>query len=430
MVTGDLNTATVEWVIQYRIREPQLFLFKVRDPGLTLRDISESVMRTVVGDRTVDEVITIGRQEIEVDALTQLQELVNKYELGLSIDQVQLKNVNPPLPVQPSFNEVNQAQQEREQMINVANGEYNKEVPRARGEAEQKMQAAEGYALKRVNEAKGDVSRFNAVLAEYIKAPEVTKQRIYIETMRDVVPKLGRKIIIDDQASQILPLLQLSPECGKELTMKSVSIPAVIVVAVLVVLFLFSAAYTVSETEQVIITQFGKPVGDPISEAGLHFKLPYIQEVTRLEKRILEWDGRPNEMPTKDKTYIVVDTFGRWKISDAKQFFLRLRDERSAQSRLDDILGSETRNAIAKHELIELVRTTKDREPVRDETIADAPGNIGILYPIAKGRAKIEQEIFTKAAEQIDRLWHRIVGRPIQDESITTKASASGSMTE
>ena len=211
MVTGDLNTASVEWIIQYRIREPQLFLFKVREPGYTLRDISESVMRTVVGDRTVDEVITIGRQEIEAEALTQLQNLVNKYELGMSIDQVQLKNVNPPKPVQPSFNEVNQAQQEREKLINLANGEYNKVVPRASGVAEQKIQAAEGYALKRVNEAEGDVSRFNAVLAEYLKAPEVTKQRIYVETMREIVPKLGKKIIIDEEASQILPLLQLTP---------------------------------------------------------------------------------------------------------------------------------------------------------------------------------------------------------------------------
>ena len=139
MVTGDLNAATVEWIIQYRIQEPKLYLFKVREPGITLRDISESVMRTVVGDRTVDEVITVGRQEIEAEALAQMQTLVNKYELGLSIDQVQLKNVNPPLLVQPSFNEVNQAQQEREQMINVANGEYNKVVPRASGEAEQKI---------------------------------------------------------------------------------------------------------------------------------------------------------------------------------------------------------------------------------------------------------------------------------------------------
>ncbi len=138
--------------------------------------------------------------------------LSTEYELGLSIDQVQLKNVNPPLPVQPSFNEVNQVQQERERMINVANGEYNKVVPRASGEAEQKKQAAEGYAMKRVNEAEGDVSRFNAVLAEYLKAPEVTKRRIYIETMREVVPRLGKKIIIDDQANQILPLLQLTPD--------------------------------------------------------------------------------------------------------------------------------------------------------------------------------------------------------------------------
>ena len=169
----------------------------------------------------------------------------------------------------------------------------------------------------------------------------------------------------------------------------------------LIAFLLFSSAYTVSETEQVIITQFGRPVGEPVTDAGLNFKTPFIQEVTRIEKRILEWDGRPNEMPTKDKTYIVVDTFGRWRINDAKQYFLRLRDERSAQSRLDDILGSETRNAIAKHELIEVIRTTKDRQPVRDSTLVGAPGNIGILYPIKLGRAKIEEEIFEKAAGKL-----------------------------
>ncbi len=167
------------------------------------------------------------------------------------------------------------------------------------------------------------------------------------------------------------------------------------------ILLLFSAAYTVSETEQVIITQFGKPVGEPILESGLHFKTPFIQEVNSLEKRFLEWDGRPNEMPTKDKTYILVDTFGRWRISDPKQYFLRLRDERSARSRLNDILGSETRNAIAKHELIEVIRTTKDREPERDESLIDAPGNIGVLYPITDGRGVIEQEIFEKAAPKL-----------------------------
>jgi len=174
-----------------------------------------------------------------------------------------------------------------------------------------------------------------------------------------------------------------------------------IAIFAVVAFLVFNAAYTVSETEQIIITQFGKPVGDPVTAAGLHFKTPFVQEVTRIEKRILEWDGYPNEMPTKDKTYIVVDTFGRWRIRDAKQYFLRLRDERSAQSRLDDILGSETRNAIAKHELIEVIRTTKDRKPAQDAALVDAPGNIGMLYPITKGRAKIEEEIFEKAASKL-----------------------------
>jgi len=214
MVTGDLNAATVEWVVQYRITEPKDFLFNVMEPEETLRAASESVMREVVGDRTVDEVITIGRQDIEREAEQKLQELTKKYELGLTIDQVQLKDVNPPPRVQPSFNEVNQAQQERERAINVANGEYNKTVPRARGEAEGKVRSAEGYAIKRVNEAEGDAARFNALFAEYQKAPEVTRKRIYLETLRDVLPLLGRKIILDESAKGLLPLLQLNAEGG------------------------------------------------------------------------------------------------------------------------------------------------------------------------------------------------------------------------
>lgn len=212
MVTGDLNSALVEWVVQYRIAEPLKFLFQIRDPRMTLRDVSESVMREVVGDRTVDEVITIGRQEIEVDALTKMQALAAKYELGVSIDQVQLKNVNPPRPVQESFNEVNQAQQEKEKLINEARREYNKVIPLAEGERDQRIREAEGYRLKRVNEAEGDVARFNAVLAEYLKAPEVTKRRIYLETLQQVLPMLRSKIILDEQGRQILPLLQLDSE--------------------------------------------------------------------------------------------------------------------------------------------------------------------------------------------------------------------------
>ena len=212
MVTGDLNAALVEWVVQYRIAEPLKFLFQIRDPRMTLRDVSESVMREVVGDRTVDEVLTIGRQEIEVGALAQMQSLAAKYELGISIDQVQLKNVNPPRPVQESFNEVNQAQQEKEKLINEARREYNRIIPLAEGERDQRIREAEGYRLKRVNEAEGDVARFNAVLAEYLKAPEVTKRRIYLETLQQVLPLLRSKIILDEKGAQILPLLQLNPE--------------------------------------------------------------------------------------------------------------------------------------------------------------------------------------------------------------------------
>jgi membrane protease subunit HflK len=211
MVTGDLNAALVEWVIQYRVDDPERFLFNVRNAEDTLRDASESVMRTVIGDRTVDEVITIGRQEIETQALVQLQELARSYAMGLKIDQVQLKNVNPPLPVQASFNEVNQAQQEKERAINVARGEFNKVIPRASGEKDQQIKGAQGYALKRVNEAEGDASAFNALLEEYVKAPEVTRRRIYLETLGEILPKVGKKIVLDgDSTSAPLPFLDLN----------------------------------------------------------------------------------------------------------------------------------------------------------------------------------------------------------------------------
>jgi len=164
-----------------------------------------------------------------------------------------------------------------------------------------------------------------------------------------------------------------------------------------------SSIYTVSEVEQVIITQFGKPVGAPVTSAGLKFKVPFIQDVNPIDKRVLEWDGSPSDMPTKDKLYISVDLFARWRITDPLQYFLRLHDERSAQSRLDDILGSETRNAVAKHELIEIIRTTKDRVPLRDTLLTEAERqqDIGSLVPIQKGRKLVEQEIYSAAAEKV-----------------------------
>lgn len=209
MVTGDLNAALVEWVVQYRITEPETYLFAVRGPGRTLRDLSESVMREIIGDRTVDEIITIGRQEIEDTALARLRELAQRYHLGLSVNQVQLKNVDPPEPVQPSFNEVNRAQQDRENAINLANGDYNKAVPRARGEAEQAIRAAEGYRFKRINEAEGDAAAFSAVLEQYLKAPDITRARLYLEALGEALPKAKQQIIVDEGVQQILPMLPL-----------------------------------------------------------------------------------------------------------------------------------------------------------------------------------------------------------------------------
>ena len=174
--------------------------------------------------------------------------------------------------------------------------------------------------------------------------------------------------------------------------------------AFLVLRLLLGCFFTVKQTDQVIITQFGQPIGEPITEAGLHFKLPLIQDVNRIDKRFLEWDGLPVAIPTRDKTYIHVDTYARWRIANPMTYFVRLHDERSAQSRLEDILGSETRNAIAKHDLIEIVRTDKDRKPMHDESLKTGPvgmGTIGVLQPIAFGRLKVEEEIKKAAAVKL-----------------------------
>jgi len=181
---------------------------------------------------------------------------------------------------------------------------------------------------------------------------------------------------------------------------KAVAILAILFVALLVA---SGSTYTVSEVEQAVITQFGKPVGDPVTSAGLKLKVPFVQDVNLIDKRVLEWDGNPSDMPTKDKLYVSVDLFARWRIVDPLQYFLRLHDERSAQSRLDDVLGSETRNAVAKHELIEIVRTTKDRVPLRDTILNDAGRqlDVGSLVPVQKGRKVVEQEIFAEAAEKV-----------------------------
>ena len=210
MLTGDLNVASIEWVTQYKIADPVKYLFKVRNVDQTFRDMNEAVMREIVGDRTINEVLTIGRGEIQNLAKEKLSQLCKEYTLGIVVSQVILQDVSPPEPVKPAFNEVNQAEQEKETTIQNALAEYNREIPKAEGTALKTIEAAEGYAVKRVNEAKGAVSRFTQVYEEYQKSPEITRQRIYLETMAEIYQAVDRKIIIDEDANGVLPLLNLN----------------------------------------------------------------------------------------------------------------------------------------------------------------------------------------------------------------------------
>lgn len=212
MLTGDLNVAVVEWIAQYRVKDPYKYLFKVRNVTATFRDMNEAVMRQIVGDRSVTEVLTIGRQEIEVEAQQLLQARCDEYEMGIQVEQVVLQNVTPPDEVKPSFDEVNQAQQERERLINEAKAEFNKVIPAARGQAEQMVAQAGGYAIDRTNRAEGEAARFEALLQAYKEAPVVTRKRLYLETMSEVYPRAKTKIVVTDGAANVLPLLQLTGE--------------------------------------------------------------------------------------------------------------------------------------------------------------------------------------------------------------------------
>jgi len=215
MLTGDFNVGVVEWIVQFQINDPYAFLFNVRDVGTTFRDMSEATMRQVVGDHSVDEVLTIGREAVAAEAKILLQELSNTYGIGISVQQLVLQDVNPPDPVKPSFNEVNEAIQEKEQLINRAWAEYNQEIPKAKGVAQQMIQEAEGYAAERVNRSQGEATRFEAIYAEYRKAPRVTRNRMYLETMNEILPRMGRKVILDEKQRGLLPLLNLAQEVQK-----------------------------------------------------------------------------------------------------------------------------------------------------------------------------------------------------------------------
>jgi len=215
MLTGDLNVALVPWIVQYRVKDPYKYLFKVRDVQGTLRDLTESTMRLVVGDRSINEVIS-KREEIAIQAKELLQKELDEAETGINVTTIEMKKTNVPEPVQPSFNEVNQAIQEKEKVIYQAREQYNKIIPQAKGDAEKTIKSAEGYALDRVNRAKGDAARFLALYEEYTKAEDVTRRRLYLEALGEVFPKLGRKYIVDAQQKNILPLLNLGQLKGGE----------------------------------------------------------------------------------------------------------------------------------------------------------------------------------------------------------------------
>jgi membrane protease subunit HflK len=212
MLTGDLNVAVVEWIAQFRVRDPYRYLFKVRGVRQTFRDMNETVMREVVGDRSVNEVLTVGRQEIAGEVEQRLQALCDQYETGIKVEQIVLQDVNPPDAVKPSFNEVNQAQQEREKLINQARADYNQVIPRAKGQAQQAIEQAQGFATDRVNRARGDAELFLQVHAAYKRAPEVTRRRMYLETMAEIYPKVKRKIVFDEKLKGVLPLLPLQSQ--------------------------------------------------------------------------------------------------------------------------------------------------------------------------------------------------------------------------
>ena len=215
MLTGDLNVVVLEWIVQYKIKDSYKYLFKMRDADNTFRDMNEAVVRRVVGDSSVDEVLTIGRARLANEAKEELQKLCDLYEIGIDVNQLIFQDVNPPETVKPSFNDVNESLQEKERKINEAWAEYNNEIPKATGEAQQAIRAAEGYASERVNNSLGDASRFTSIYREYAKAPQVTRKRMYLETINDILPKISKKIITDDKLKNILPLLNLSEEVKK-----------------------------------------------------------------------------------------------------------------------------------------------------------------------------------------------------------------------
>ena len=346
MLTGDLNLGHVEWVVQYRVKDPMDFLFKIGSTERidrrslpsgttsdvnaavpdTISDVSESVMRKLVGDSSIDYVLTIGREQLAKEAEELIQEELDSFEAGVDIITVKLQTTSPPTEaVQDAFQEVNRARQKKEQVVNEALGERNSKIPAARGAKDKMIAEAEGYQNRAILETTGKINAFLAQLAEYEKAPDVTRKRLYLEAMEEILSQAGGKTIIDESVRGVLPLLNLDQGSSSarrrdwRWTMKTTIATAVLVILGIAAIVFYSSAYVVEEGKQVIVTQFGKPVDD-VQEAGLHFKTPFIQEAYYLEKRLLPWDGAPESMQTKDKKRIDIDVWARWRISRSDGF--------------------------------------------------------------------------------------------------------------
>ena len=364
------------------------YLFRVRESRQTIRDIAEAVMRRVVGNRLGSDVLTVGRVAVSAEVKEEMQKILSEYETGVRLVTVELQDVTPPDPVKPAFNEVNEARQDRERTINQAQEQANREIPKARGEATRTVTEAEGYAVERVNRANGEATRFRAILAEYQRAPEVTRRRLYLEAMGGILPEAKALYIVDSDQKALLPWLRMEsgqtcPAAAGKRREESHGRGTAHENALNIGLALVGGRhrrlsgtfYTLEEGEQAVIVQFGRPVGDPVTEAGLHVKLPLIQEVRRFEKRLLIWDGDPNQIPTKGREFIWVDTTARWRIADAKKFLENVASEAGARSRLNDIIDSVVRDQVSGSELVELVRSASWEVP-KGEILEEVPAEV------------------------------------------------------
>ena len=342
----------------------------------------------------------------------EIQKILSAYETGVRLVTVELQDVTPPDAVKPAFNEVNEARQDKERTINQAQEQANREIPKAGGEAARSISEAEGYAIERVNRARGEATRFRAVLAEYQQAPEVTRRRLYLEALAPFLTEAKASVYRGQRSEG--PGALASPGIGSEGSLaaadwrREVSRENRVARCrsssswLAILLVLSGTFYTLEEGQQAVIVQFGRPVGETVTEAGLHVKLPFVQEVRRFEKRLLIWDGDPNQIPTKGREFIWVDTTARWRIADAKKFLENVATEEGAQSRLNDIIDSVVRDQVSSSELVELVRSASWEVPV-GEVLEEVPAEREeeLKKEITRGREEITRTILAEARKII-----------------------------